>query len=157
MALILVIDDDHSARTAIQALLQSRGVDVLGAASGAIGIRHLETSAIDLAIVKIFMPDMDGLEIIRTLRRRTPRVPVIAMSGAASRDCRGAAAPDFLEMAGRLGAACCLRNPIRPHQLMAAIETCLGALPGEQRQDARETSIGQRIAEESRTALHVVR
>jgi CheY-like chemotaxis protein len=156
MALILVIDDDHAVRTVVHALLERRGMGVLVAAGGAAGIGLLETCVIDLTIVDIFMPDMDGLEIIRTFRRRTPKMPIIAMSGAASRDCYGAAAPDFLEMAGRLGAACCLRKPFRPHQLMAAIETCLGALPGEPRHDARETSIGQRMAEESRTALHVV-
>jgi CheY-like chemotaxis protein len=155
MALILVIDDDHSVRAFIHALLKSRGMDVLGAASGAIGIRHLETSAVDLAIVKIFMPDMDGLEIIRTLCRRTPRVPIIAISGAASRDCYGAAAPDFLEMAGRLGAACCLRKPFLPHQLMAAIERCLGAPAGKQPHDGRLSSVEQCVGEKSRLALRV--
>jgi CheY-like chemotaxis protein len=128
---------------------------VLAAAGGAAGIRDFETCAIDLAIVDIFMPDMDGLEVIRTLGAHTPRVPIIAMSEPASRDRHGAAAPDFLGMAGRLGAACCLRKPFRPHQLMAAIETCLGPLPARQPLDAGLTTIGQWTDETSGQALRV--
>lgn len=113
MALILVIDDDPSVRAAVQAVLEQQGMDVLVADSGAAGLRCLEAFAVDVAMVDIIMPGMDGLEIIRALRRRFPTVPVIAMSGGVSLDRHGAA-PDFLRMAGRLGAARCLRKPFRP-------------------------------------------
>jgi CheY-like chemotaxis protein len=126
MALILVIDDDESIRKAVRTLLVHRGVDVLAADSGAAGIKYLESFAIDAAIVDIFMPGMDGLEIIRAFSQRVPRVPVIAMSGGLFRDRHGTA-PDFLCMAGRLGADFCLRKPFRPDQMMAAVEACLGA------------------------------
>jgi CheY-like chemotaxis protein len=144
MTLILVIDDDQTVRKAICALLEHRGVDVLVADSGANGVRYLETFPIDVAVVDIIMPDMDGLEIIRTFSHRTPRVPVIAMSGFLSHDRQGTA-PDFLRMAGCLGAASCLRKPFRPHQLMAAIEACLGVPLGPPRHDAMVPAAGEPI------------
>jgi CheY-like chemotaxis protein len=155
MPLILVIDDDQSVRTAVHGLLEHRGVDVLVADSGASGIRHLQTSAIDVAIVDVLMPDMDGLEVIRTLSRRTPRVPVIAMSGFLTHDLHGAA-PDFLRMAGRLGAAFCLRKPFRPGELVAAIEACLGMPLGEPGHDAAAMSTKARSGREPGMALRVV-
>ncbi|MGA2129488.1 MAG: response regulator [Xanthobacteraceae bacterium] len=155
MAVILVIDDDQSVRTAIRALLEHRGIDVLVADSGAAGISHLDTSAVDLAVVDIFMPDMDGLEIIRTLKQRNPGLPVIAMSGFLARDSHRVA-PDFLRMAGLLGAACCLRKPFQPHQLMAAIDACLGLPIGTPRHRAPLMSTAERIAEELQRAFPVL-
>jgi CheY-like chemotaxis protein len=124
MTLVLVIDDDPSVRTVVRTWLERRGMDVLVADSGPAGIEHLDTFAVDLAIVDIFMPDMDGLQIIRRFSRATPRVPVIAMSGLLPRG-RHPNAPDFLSMAGRLGAAFCLRKPCPPDRLIAAIAACL--------------------------------
>jgi CheY-like chemotaxis protein len=155
MALILVIDDDLAVRNTVHALLQRRGIAVLVADNGVDGIRHLESFAIDLAIVDIFMPDMDGLEVIRAFSRHTPPVPIIAMSGALPGD-RYAAPPDFLDMAGRLGAARCLRKPFSSDQLMIAIQACLGASLAEPRHDAEASSIAPRTGGTSRQGLHAV-
>jgi CheY-like chemotaxis protein len=133
MTLVLVIDDDPSVRTVVRTWLERRGMDVLVADSGPAGIEHLDTFAVDLAIVDIFMPDMDGLQIVRRFSRATPRVPVIAMSGLLPRGCHPTV-PDFLGMAGRLGAAFCLRKPCPPDRLIAAMAACLGA-PQEERED----------------------
>jgi CheY-like chemotaxis protein len=130
MTLVLVIDDDPSVRAVVRTWLERRGMDVLVADSGPAGIEHLDAFAVDLAIVDIFMPDIDGLQIIRRFSRATPRVPVIAMSGLLPRS-RHPNAPDFLSMAGRLGAAFCLRKPCPPDQLIAAMAACLGASRAE--------------------------
>jgi DNA-binding response OmpR family regulator len=130
LTLILVIDDDQSVRTAVQVWLERRGMDVIVADCSAGDIGHFETFAVDLAIVDIFMPDVDGLVLIRRFCQRTPRVPVIAMCGPLSHD-RYETAPDFLSMAGRLGAAFCLRKPFPADRLMAALGACLGA-PNEE-------------------------
>jgi CheY-like chemotaxis protein len=92
-----------------------------------------------LAIIDIYMPEMDGLRIIRRLSQAIPRVPVIAMSEVPLHG-RRATAPDFLGMAGRLGAAFCLRKPCRPEQLTAAIEACLDAPRPEHEEPMRQSS-----------------
>jgi CheY-like chemotaxis protein len=153
MTLVLVIDADPSVRTAVRACLEHRGMDALVVGNGAAGLEHFEKFAVDLAIVDIFMPDIDGLEIIRRFSQRTPRVPVIAMSGYVSHDLY-ATAPDFLRMAGELGAAFCLRKPFRPNQLTAAIDACLGSPLEEARHDAPVMSTGPRIGGKPRKALH---
>jgi DNA-binding NtrC family response regulator len=126
LTLIIVIDDDQSVRTAVQVWLERRGMHVIVADCNAGDIGHFETFAIDLAIVEIFMPDVDGLVIIRRFSQWTPKVPVIALCGPLSHD-RYETAPDFLSMAGRLGAAFCLRKPFPADRLMAPLEACLGA------------------------------
>jgi CheY-like chemotaxis protein len=126
MALVLIVDDDPSVRAVVRAWLKQRGMDVLVVDSGPAGIDHLATCAVDLAIIDIYMPEMNGLRIIRRLGQAIPSVPVIAMSEVPLHG-RRASAPDFLGMAGRLGAAFCLRKPCRPEQLTAAIEACLDA------------------------------
>jgi len=125
VTLVLIIDDDPSVRTLVQTWLEPRGIDLLVVDVAPTGIAHLETLAVDLAIVDICMPDMNCLQIIRTFSQRTPRIPVIAMSGFPSYHRR--AEPDFLRMAGSLGAAFCLRKPLRPDRLLAAIGACLDA------------------------------
>jgi CheY-like chemotaxis protein len=156
MTLVLVIEDDTSVRAAVHTWLERRGMDVLAVGSGAAGIEHLEKFAIDLAVVAIFMPDMDGLEIIRRFSQRTPRVPVIAMSGFLPDD-RYETAPDFLGMAGKLGAAFCLRKPFGANQLMAAIEACLDAPVQEAGHVAMVMSSGEWIGGEPRNAPVSVR
>jgi CheY-like chemotaxis protein len=139
MALVLIVDDDPSVRAVVRAWLKQRGMDVLVVDSGPAGIDHLETFAVDLAIIDIYMPEMNGLRIIRRLSQAIPRVPVIAMSEVPLHG-RRATAPDFLGMAGRLGAAFCLRKPCRPEQLTAAIEACLDAPRAGHEEPMRQSS-----------------
>jgi DNA-binding response OmpR family regulator len=125
MARVLVIDDDQSVRTAIEALLRYQEFAVVLANSGQLGSNILETAQFDVVMVDIFMPGMDGLETIKAFRKRAPATPIIAMSGFRFCSSHVALAPDFLGMAIKLGAARCLRKPFRPEQLMAAVNACL--------------------------------
>ena len=138
---VLVIDAGPSVRAAVDAWLERRGVDALVVDSAAAGNQHL---AVDVAIIDIFMPEMDGLQTIRSFSRRTPPVPVIAVSGPLPRD-RYETAPDFLRMAGRLGAAFCLRKPFAADQLIAAIEACLDGRREDPGRDDLMMATGERV------------
>jgi CheY-like chemotaxis protein len=150
MTLVLVIDAGPSVRTAVAAWLEQRGVDALVVDSDAAGNQHL---AVDLAIIDIFMPEMDGLQTIRSFSRRTPRVPVIAVSGPLPRD-RYETAPDFLRMAGRLGAAFCLRKPFAADRLIAAIEACLDGRLEDPGGVDPTMATGELVCAKPRTAPH---
>jgi DNA-binding response OmpR family regulator len=126
MARVLVIDDDKSVCAAIEALLRHQDCVAILAESGSAGARAFEESQFDLVMIDIFMPGMDGLEVIRGFRERAPTVPIVAMSGFRFRNSGTAPAPDFLGMATKLGATYCLQKPFGPRQLMAAITACLG-------------------------------
>src|SRR5436190_19617762 len=121
---ILVVDDDPLVRSAIEILLARHGFQVTIADGGESGLRALETTAIDLMIVDIFMPHMRGFESIRVFHERAPSVPLIAMSGYAFANA-DAPTPDFLRMALDLGATRCLRKPFTPVALMTVINECL--------------------------------
>jgi CheY-like chemotaxis protein len=123
MARVLVIDDDPAVCATIEAVLANAGHEVTSAKDGRAGTAAFDAGAFDLVILDLFMPGMDGLETIRTLRARTPKIPILAMSGIMARQ---AASPDYLKMANKLGATATLAKPFRPQQLLRAVETCQG-------------------------------
>src|ERR1700687_3984318 len=117
MARVLVIDDDQPVRTAIAMVLESAGFEVVAVDGGRAGQKAVEAARFDATIVDVFMPGMDGLETIQTLRQRCPEMPIIAMSGAMSlfEYRNGAeAAPDYLSMATMLGAVTGVKKPFQP-------------------------------------------
>jgi CheY-like chemotaxis protein len=119
---VLVIDDDQSVRLAIEISLRRRGCLVVLADSGRRALTAFKPSEFDLVMVDMFMPEMEGVEVIKALRERAPAIPIIAMSGYRSLNWKSA--PNFLEMAVKLGATSCLAKPFWPQQLLAVIDTC---------------------------------
>ena len=124
MARIQVIDDDQAIRTTIKLLLEREGHDVFVAEDGRMGIEQFKTGRFDLLIVDIFMPGMDGLETIRSIRQLQTEIPIIVISGYAFRTTLEKV-PDFLEMAVKFGAASSLQKPFRPSQLLSIVAKCL--------------------------------
>ena len=120
MTRILVIDDDALLRSALRVVLEAAGYDVLEAADGEAGLwLHREHGA-DLVLVDIFMPDRDGLEVIRALRAEAPQSKILAMSGGGR-----TGQIEILKAATALGAARALRKPFEPRDLLAAIRDVL--------------------------------
>lgn len=124
MARIQVIDDDHAIRTTIKLLLEREGHDVFVAEDGRRGLEQFKAGRFDLLIVDIFMPGMDGLETIRSIRQLRPEIPIIVISGYAFRTTLEKV-PDFLEMAVKFGAASSLQKPFRPSELLSIVAKCL--------------------------------
>lgn len=120
-ARILVIDDDPAIRDSLQVMLGTAGYDVWATGSGTAGLEKHLVSPFDLVVTDIVMPDLDGLEIIRTLKSATAGVPVVAMSGGGS---FGGAL--YLDLASRLGADLVLDKPVAAQTLLQAIAVLLG-------------------------------
>ena len=81
MARILVVDDDNAVRLLLRAVLERRGHSVVEAKNGAEGLQHYRAAPTDLVITDIQMPVMDGLQMIKELRRAFPTAKIIAISG----------------------------------------------------------------------------
>jgi DNA-binding response OmpR family regulator len=124
MACILIVDDDCAVCAALRILLEYEGFQVVVAGHGASGLIALESAPVDLVLLDMRMPVLDGPETIRAIRRAGLRVPIIAMSGFLLAD---AAAPDedVLAKALALGADIALRKPFKPKELLFAIEALL--------------------------------
>ena len=132
MARILVIDDDPAVRAAMQMVLEREGFDLNPAGDGPAGIRLVAAEDFDLLLVDLFMPGMDGLETIRQVHRHKPGLPIIIMSGLSFASA-GTQPPDFLAMAGKLGAVGNLKKPFRPRELLAVVAQGLETSLGERR------------------------
>ncbi len=117
---ILVIDDNASVRKAITLMLEGGGFSVTSAKDGSEGLRAFESMAPDLVIVDIIMPDKDGIEIIREMRRARPDTKIIAMTGGGRMSNL-----DFLRMARAFGAVESMAKPIDPDDLVARVQACL--------------------------------
>ena len=116
MMRILVMDDDDMFRGALCVMLQSAGYEVVDAADGAAGVRLYRERGAKVVLVDIYMPEMDGLEVIGVLRVEVPRPRLVAMSGGGA-----AGRADVLAMATALGADQVLRKPFTPRELFDAV------------------------------------
>jgi CheY-like chemotaxis protein len=113
---ILLVEDDESVRCVVQRIIERQGHAVLPASNGKAALQALESHRFDLVITDIVMPEMDGLELVRALRRMADRPRVIAMSGG-----RGSAT-SYLAMALTFGAEATLAKPVSGNELIDEIE-----------------------------------
>jgi len=121
MARILVMDDDELLRGALRVVLEGVGYEVLEAADGEAGLRLQRERAAELVLVDIFMPERDGLEVIKALRVESPQAKIIAMSGGGK-----TGQIEVLRAAAAFGASRTLLKPFQPQQLLTAIREVLG-------------------------------
>lgn len=122
MARILVVDDEPSVRTTFKAILARAGHEVACAGDGNQALRAFQAEKFDLILIDIIMPDKEGVETIRELRRMDARLPIIAVSGGGR-----AAGGSYLEIAMALGASRSLQKPVRSQQLVDAVAESLSA------------------------------
>jgi CheY-like chemotaxis protein len=121
---ILVIDDQKHVRTAIVQALRAKGFDVVGAESGQSGLTKFEHSEFDVVIADLFMPGIDGVTLIKALRKLSPGLPVIAMSGVLL-GASGRSALDHLPNISELSDVIRLPKPFRPNDLLQAVAAAL--------------------------------
>ena len=88
---ILVVDDEVEIREGLEALLTSEGFDVTLAETGEAGLQKLEEQPFDLMLLDVSLPDRNGLELLREIRRRDPQLSVILITAYGSIDMARAA------------------------------------------------------------------
>ncbi len=81
---ILIIDDDEHGRQVMELLLGKTGFATLSAANGADGIRFVREAKADLVLVDLFLPDRNGIDILREIRQVSPELEVVVITGHAS-------------------------------------------------------------------------
>ncbi len=99
--------------------LRSAEYEVAEASDGLLGLKAAAQAPFDLVITDILMPNKEGIETMRELRRQESGLKIIAISGG---DRRGG---NFLEMAKKLGADKTLSKPFRPQELLADVAEVL--------------------------------
>src|SRR5499427_1087044 len=115
---ILVVDDEENIRHTLRGVLADEGYEVLEAPDGRRALELLEHAAPRLAIVDVWMPEVDGIELVERMRAQAPGVPIIVISGHGT-----------IETAVRvirLGAYDFLEKPFQLDALLHVVERALG-------------------------------
>lgn len=122
MAHILIIDDEPGILKILRKILEGAGHTVSDAPDGEVALRQFEGQPADLVITDIFMPGMDGIEFLVSIRKTAPNARVLAMSGGGllSRD-------QALSDASLLGADQILQKPFSKDEVLEAVERMLGS------------------------------
>jgi two-component system nitrogen regulation response regulator NtrX len=78
---IVVIDDESPIRKTLTGVLEDEGFQVFAAEEGVMGLRMVRENIPDAVLLDIWMPGMDGIEVLERLKEELPQIPVIIMSG----------------------------------------------------------------------------
>ena len=114
---ILIVEDDADIRSGIEIYLKNQGYDVSQAGDGIEGLAVIEKEEIDLAIVDIMMPRMDGITMMMKVREKGYDFPVIMLS---------AKSEEVDKIMGlNMGADDYITKPFNPLELVARVKSQL--------------------------------
>jgi CheY-like chemotaxis protein len=116
MALVLVIDDAVVMRDLVRRMLAQTNHSIIEAEDGEAGLMLFSRHHPDVVITDLFMPNKEGIETIRDIRRTKGNTKIIAMSGGATQG------DEYLTAAKELGADAVLPKPFGRRDLLALID-----------------------------------
>jgi two-component system nitrogen regulation response regulator NtrX len=114
---ILVVDDDPDLVTAFSRMLSHEGYEVERASSGALALETLDRGGIDMLLLDVHMPEMDGLELLTRVRERGLQLPAVVVSGAGT--------IEQAVQATRLGAFDFVQKPVQRDRLLVTVHNAL--------------------------------
>jgi CheY-like chemotaxis protein len=122
IARILIIDDNEAIVRLLHRMLSAAGHTVHDAPSGRAGLAYYRQHPCDVVITDIVMPDMEGLDVIRELRRYDPAARIIAMSGGGLGSVKL-----YLKLAQELGAQWVLSKPFTRERVLALVAEAIAS------------------------------
>lgn len=115
MATVLTVDDSPSIRQMVKVTLEPAGHSVIEAGDGAQGLTQAQSSRPDLVITDLNMPNMNGLELIRALRKlpQLTGLPIVFLTTESNDAVK--------QEAKNAGATGWITKPFKPEQLLAVV------------------------------------
>ena len=80
MSTILIVDDEKNLRRLLRDTLEGEGHSVLQAATGEEALDRFAQASCDLVLLDLILPDLNGLQVLRRIKRQAAEVPVIIMT-----------------------------------------------------------------------------
>ncbi len=114
----LVLDDEEVILNTCREILEETGLEIITSTSPAECIDIASAGGIDLFITDIMMPELNGVEVVRRIRKTNPRLTVIVITGYPSMD----TAREFM----KLGAYDYIPKPFTPEELRNAVSQAIG-------------------------------
>lgn len=114
---VLVIDDELIVLDSIRKILEGDKYDVDVSQSGRDGLQKCRRIPYDVVLTDIRMPDLDGMVVLREIKKTSPGLPVIIITGYAT--------VHSAVMAMKLGAADYIEKPFMPEQMLGVIASAL--------------------------------
>jgi DNA-binding response OmpR family regulator len=121
---ILAVEDERSIRKLLRLYLDEAGYTVTEAADGAEALAKMRTGGIDLVLLDLMIPEVDGLEVCRRIRADNPSVPIIMLT---ARDDEASRVTGL-----ERGADDYVTKPFSPRELVARVKAVLRRVQGEQ-------------------------
>lgn len=116
---LLVVEDDADARSLLSEILASEGYEVDLAQDGEDALAHLKKGAYTLVLTDVRMPGLEGIDLLKEIRRSWPTLPVLLMTAFGDWDLYGEAL--------REGAVDMIGKPFRRVELLKVLDHCLAA------------------------------
>jgi CheY-like chemotaxis protein len=116
MARILVVDWEEDERVYYWSVLEKAGHELLFAGDGQTALEIWEKRTPDLVVTELYVPDLNGLRLIKELVERDADVRIVALSAISA---------DQLDLAEDYGAASILYKPVSNEELLAGVEQAL--------------------------------
>ena len=120
MPRILIIDDDAAVRATVRHVLERAGYETIEAGDGRDAAKLLD--GVDLVITDLLMPEMDGVDVLSSIRKGGHTMPVIAMSGGGRVDSKS-----YLEVARALGAFATIAKPFELEHLLKTVRDAIAS------------------------------
>lgn len=81
---VLIIDDEQEFTEALAERMTNRGMDVSTSSSAIEGLKSVEEKSFDVVVLDLQMPEMDGIETLKILKKKKPELQVILLTGHAT-------------------------------------------------------------------------
>jgi two-component system, cell cycle response regulator len=122
MPAILTVDDSRAVRTIVGKQVKELGFDVLEAEDGVQGLDQLANAQVDLVLLDVTMPNMDGPAMLQKMREGGNQTPVIMLTSESKRS--------IVAGAMKLGIADYILKPFKPEELRTKVLSVLQGEPG---------------------------
>jgi DNA-binding NtrC family response regulator len=138
-AQVLIVDDERNIQVTLAMALKGEQLAVETASGGREALEKIAALPVDLVLMDVRLPDLDGLSVLRLARETRPDLPVVVMSGHGTFD--------TVREAFKLGAVDYLEKPIEKEKLLLAVRNALSrrSLELENAELRREVGAGEMI------------
>ena len=118
-SIVLVVDDEEGVREVMTAALASKQRDVLTAASGEEALEVVKRTPVDLVLLDLSMPGLNGVETFRELHALRPALPVIIVTGYPD--------SDLMARALEIGPFTMISKPVDVSQIQKTVDRIVGS------------------------------